>query len=327
MNTAQNPKSPLPVQVSLLRGGNVKSSWSIGQVKPKFTIPATLQPSQILAMASASSAPSSNVVSVPIVVSPPAPTISLSSVPQCSLCNGAKKNLVSSASLNPALASTPSVNSTVAVNSGSDNTTVKVQKPPSLSLGRRLDPWHITQSTAPAHELFPPRLLKNPTASSVISPPTILPPPTPSVSVTLPVKKVVEEKISVPATNANAGSSTSMGMKVGMLSTATWGRLYWGMMNAQAYYYNIAPTEQDRVNKLKWFEATIPTIPCPTCRHSAEAWCRLHPLLSAVENQWTLTKWVRDFENDVRSRTTRKPPLTPEQISARYDFPTVPQQP
>lgn len=288
MNTTQKTKSILPVEVSLLRGGNVKSSWSIGTAaKPKFTVPKTLQPSQVLAMAAM------------------APTIDSSSVPHCSLCNDTKKSLLSS--------SPPNTELTASSTGGSSNFIAKIQKP-LFSLGRSLDPWNIIQSTAPAHELFPPRTLK--LVSAVI----------PIIST---VKKIEEEKITVTVgiSVSNSNNANAMGIRVGILSTATWGRLFWGMMHAQAYYYSIDPTEQERDLKLKWFESTIPTIPCPTCRHSAEEWCSINPLSAALQNQWTLTKWVRDFENDVRARTTRKPSWTPEQISAKYEFPTVPRQP
>lgn len=315
MNTAQKPKSLLPVEVSLLRGGNVKSSWSIGPAKPetpKFATLAAPQPLQV-----------STTQSVPIA--PSAPTVSLSSIPQCSLCKSGK-NISANSSAPTTVAKSNISNSNAST--GNSSFMAKIQKPPTFSLGRSLDPWHITRSTAPAHELFPPRPLKPATApisaSSISVTPVI-----PAVSNTLAAKKVAEEKISAPTgTSAvfSGNDNSNMGMKVGMLSTATWGRLYWGMMHAQAYYYSTSPTDQERALKLKWFETTIPTIPCPTCRHSAEEWCSLNPLSAAVQNQWTLTKWVRDFENDVRARTTRKSPSTAEQISAKYEFPTVPRR-
>lgn len=106
-----------------------------------------------------------------------------------------------------------------------------------------------------------------------------------------------------------------------MTSTApsVWGPQFWNVMHLVALGYPSAPTEDERVQYKRFYEAFGQVVPCGKCRDEYQEHIRTLPLtMQALSTPDSLFAWTVQVHNAVNASTGKKSTWTAEQAKTYY---------
>jgi hypothetical protein len=88
------------------------------------------------------------------------------------------------------------------------------------------------------------------------------------------------------------------------LSPAIFGNVAWRWLHLIAMTHSQTPTEEEKINILRFMDYQMRVLPCPACSYHATVYFRDHPL--DTTSNATVVAWVNDFHNNVNRRLGRR---------------------
>ena len=103
------------------------------------------------------------------------------------------------------------------------------------------------------------------------------------------------------------------------LSTRSWGNTGWHFIHCVAYNYPRKPSKQDKKRYKTFFRTLSFVLPCSLCSTAFRKLTNTESFDKAFESRMTLTRWVYDSQNAVRTKLNKKITMTFREVQQRYE--------